>query len=115
MTWPPFKLDRDCKAVLILKDAAEKGFGKSVNLDVCGPSNTGNYFAANHIPACCGFGVGYENLHSANECIFVDTILPVYETYLKAVFEWSNNLDYEKPQSRYDQLRSSNFDLADIT
>jgi succinyl-diaminopimelate desuccinylase len=99
-TWPCFKLSRDSKAVTIFKNSAESIFGKTINLNVSGPSNIGNYLAEKHIPATCGFGVSYENLHTANESIRLDTILPVYETYLNCVPAWAENLEFERPDAR---------------
>lgn len=90
-TWPWYKLDREEVHVQTLRDCAEKNFRKSVELRVCGPSNIGNFLATHGIPATCGFGVTYENLHAANECLEINSILPVYKTYRCAVRKWSRS------------------------
>jgi succinyl-diaminopimelate desuccinylase len=88
-SWPWYKLDRETEAVRILRQCAERELGRTVRLAVGGPSNIGNYLAARGIPAICGFGVTYENLHGANECVDIDSILPVYRTYRAAIERWS--------------------------
>ncbi len=88
-TWPWYKLQPSSKEFQILRECAEDAFAKSVELVVCGPSNIGNYLAANGIPATCGFGVTYENQHAANECIELASIHGVYQTYHCAVERWA--------------------------
>jgi succinyl-diaminopimelate desuccinylase len=54
-------------------------------VEVCGPSNIGNLFAAHGIPATCGFGATYRNLHAPNEAVAVRTLAIVYKVYRRAV------------------------------
>lgn len=88
-SWPWYKLDSEAEPVRIFQKCAERKLGRPVRLAVGGPSNVGNYLAAHGIPATCGFGVTYENLHGPNESAAIDSILPVYGTYLEAVKRWS--------------------------
>lgn len=84
-TWPPYKLQRDANYVQILHQCAEEIFSKNIELAVCGPSNIGNYLATKDIPATCGFGVTYENIHGPNECVYIASVLPTYFTYWHAI------------------------------
>jgi succinyl-diaminopimelate desuccinylase len=52
---------------------------------VSGPSNIGNYLAAQGIPALSGFGVGYRNIHAVDESIDLDTVNPTYDTYYELI------------------------------
>jgi succinyl-diaminopimelate desuccinylase len=98
-SWPWYKLNRESAPVQILGKCAEEAFKKSIAFDVCGPSNIGNYLAAHRIPATCGLGVSYENLHAPNECVNVGTIIPTYETYLSALRRWSD-IDFTRLKSQ---------------
>jgi acetylornithine deacetylase/succinyl-diaminopimelate desuccinylase-like protein len=56
-----------------------------VDLAVCGPSTIGNLFAANAIPATCGFAASYRNLHAPNEAVEHGTLPNAYRVYRRAV------------------------------
>jgi succinyl-diaminopimelate desuccinylase len=84
-TWPAYQLPTDSVLVKALKEAARKQLRRPTPAVVCGPSNAGNFFAANGIEATCGFGVTYENLHAPNERIDLSTIEMVHDVYLAAV------------------------------
>ena len=88
-TWPCYRLDRRSPWVRVLRECAREAFGRRIPATVCGPSNIGNYLAAHGVPAVCGFGVGFGNVHAADEFIELDTIAPVYRAYLAAVVRWS--------------------------
>lgn len=88
-SWPCYRLPRGNSWVRALQEAASRAFGRRVHSVVCGPSNIGNYLSKHSVPATCGFGVSYENLHGADEYADVATIGPTYQTYLDAVRTWS--------------------------
>jgi succinyl-diaminopimelate desuccinylase len=71
--------------VRALQRAAEEVRGSPTPLDIAGPSNTGNLLATHGIPATCGFGVRYRNLHAPNEAIDISTLGPTYRVYLGAL------------------------------
>lgn len=83
--WPSYKLQSRSKLVEALKPHAEAEFGMPIGLAVSGPSNVGNYLAAHGIPATCGFGVAYGNIHAPNEYIELDTLKSVYRAYEAAL------------------------------
>ena len=84
-SWPAYRIPEKTDVVSALRYATRENLGKTLNLKVCGPSNVGNYLAANGIPAVCGFGVGYSGLHAPDENIDTETILPVYKSYHEAL------------------------------
>lgn len=81
----PYQLPEDEEIVTTLQSAAERVLGRRPTQAVAGPSNVGNYLASLDIPATCGFGVEYKNLHAPNECVRLDTLGPVYQTYGQAL------------------------------
>ncbi|MBN4046971.1 M20 family metallopeptidase [Olleya sp. AH-315-K02] len=83
--WPYYKLDENSMIVNALTKASEDHFETKPAFKVSGASNIGNYLFANGIPATCGFGVDYKNLHGANESIDTKTIVQVYKTYRDAL------------------------------
>jgi succinyl-diaminopimelate desuccinylase len=84
-TWPPYRLPNRAPIVQAMLAAARAHHNPEIAPVVCGPSNTGNYFAAHRIDATCGFGVTYENLHAPNEHIKLDTIQMISDVYSTAI------------------------------
>jgi succinyl-diaminopimelate desuccinylase len=84
-TWPAYRLPVSSRLAGSLQSAAGRALGRQLPLTVAGPSNIGNFLAAQGVEATCGFGVTYRNLHAADEAIEVASIPPVYDTYLAAV------------------------------
>lgn len=80
-SWPAYALEETNEAVCALQEGAQSELGRAIPLRVSGPSNIGNYLAAHDIPALCGFGVDYKNLHGANETVRISSIEPVYKAY----------------------------------
>ena len=60
-------------------------FSRRIGTDVCGPSNIGNFLAAQGVPTICAPGVGFGNIHAANEWADVASIASVYSMYCDAV------------------------------
>jgi len=83
--WPAYVLSSESPLVRALQRAAEEVRGSPTPLELAGPSNTGNLLATHGIPATCGFGVRYRNLHAPNEAIDVSTLGPIYDVYLGAL------------------------------
>jgi succinyl-diaminopimelate desuccinylase len=92
-SWPAYALPEDHPGLLALQRAASRVLGRSVGTAIAGPSNIGNFFARHGIPATCGFGVRYGNLHAANEWIALDSIAPAYQIYRDAVLSWAEELE----------------------
>jgi len=86
-SWPAYRLPEDSHLVASLQASASHEFGRVLPMEVAGPSNAGNYLASCGVPATCGLGVTYGNLHAADERIEVSSILSVYRTYRRAVLE----------------------------
>lgn len=83
--WPAYVLSSESPLVRALQRAADEVRGTPTPLEVAGPSNTGNLLATHGIPATCGFGVRYRNLHAPDEAIEVSTLGPTYRVYLRAM------------------------------
>ncbi len=83
--WPAYVLSSESQLVRALQHAADEVRGAPTPLEIAGPSNTGNLLATHGIPATCGFGVHYRNLHAPNEAIHVSTLGPTYRVYLSAL------------------------------
>ena len=84
-TWPPYRTPPEAVLPQLLQGAAAQVLGTPPPLVVCGPSNIGNLLAGGGTQVLCGFGVDYRGIHGADECVRVDSIRPVYETYRNAV------------------------------
>lgn len=84
-TWPAYRLPDNSKVACALRDSAEQVFGRSLPRVVAGPSNIGNYLASRGIEATCGFGASYRQLHAADECVDISTLMPVFQVYRQAV------------------------------
>jgi len=82
-----YVLDPSSPVVSALQISALRVLGRSVSTAIAGPSSVGNYLASLGIPATSGFGVECRNLHAANECMAVDSILPAYQVYRAALEE----------------------------
>ena len=85
MARPAYRLPASSMLSAALQAGAEAAFGRNVPLEIVGPSNVGNLLAEMGIEATAGFGVGYRNLHAADEAIDLSTIGPVYRAYRRAV------------------------------
>ena len=84
-TWPAYRLPPDSPVASALLHAAREHHEPNTDLAVCGPSNIGNLFAAHGIPATCGFGASYRNLHAPNEAVELRTLASVYRVYRRAI------------------------------
>lgn len=80
-SWPAYYLPNNSYILNVFKETAAKQLGRNIGNKVCGPSNIGNFLAANNIESICGFGVAYKNLHAPNECIDLNSISDIYNTY----------------------------------
>lgn len=84
-TWPAYRLPEDNKYVDLLRGAATNELEHEVPLEVTGPSNVGNFLFQKGIPATSGFGVNYNNLHSANENIEISSIDSTFMIYMTTI------------------------------
>ena len=86
-SWPAYEIPTDRAELRVLKKHAQKRLGRPVGTKVTGPSNVGNFLYEQGIFATSGFGVSYENIHAPNECIFLDTIEPIFLIYRDTISE----------------------------
>jgi succinyl-diaminopimelate desuccinylase len=82
--WPAYLVSPDAPLVQSFAAAAHEAFGRVVPTDVCGPSNIGNLLAARGVPTICAPGVGFANIHAADEWADVASFAPVYRMYCGA-------------------------------
>jgi succinyl-diaminopimelate desuccinylase len=82
--WPPYLVAPEAPLVQSFAAAAREAFGRIVPTDVCGPSNIGNLLAARGVPTICAPGVGFANIHAADEWADVASFAPVYRMYCDA-------------------------------
>ena len=77
----------DDRLVRSFTQAAGAAFGWPFKADVCGPSNIGNLLAA---AASHGVapGVGFGNMHAADEWADIASIGPVYAMYCEAALRF---------------------------
>ena len=54
----------------------------------CGPWNDGWMFHERNIPVICGFGPSGENIHSADEFVYLDSFKKATKIYLKTVIDY---------------------------
>ncbi len=86
--WPAYLVEPDHDLVGSFSAAAERAFGRRIAIDVCGPSNIGNLLAARGVPTICAPGVGFGNMHAANEWADIDSMAPVYAMYCDAALRF---------------------------
>lgn len=82
--WPAYLVAPDDPLVTSFAAAAREAFGRAVPTDVCGPSNIGNLLAARGVPTICAPGVGFANIHGADEWADIASFAPVYRMYCDA-------------------------------
>lgn len=90
-SWPAYRLPETEPIVEALTRAAREVYGYTFPHGVSGPSNIGNYLGAIGIPAVCGFGVPYENIHAANERADLNSAPQIYDSYRRAADIFLNN------------------------
>jgi succinyl-diaminopimelate desuccinylase len=83
-SWPAYVVSRDDRLVQSFVQAAGAAFGRPFTAGVCGPSNIGNLLASHGVPTVCAPGVGFGNMHAADEWAEVASIGPVYAMYCEA-------------------------------
>jgi succinyl-diaminopimelate desuccinylase len=81
MNWKAYKLDEQEEPLLSML----KFVPDTTSLKIAGPSNIGNLLYTKDIKSTCGYGLGFENAHGANECVDINTIRNTYDVYLKSV------------------------------
>ena len=99
-SWPPYRIARREPLVGALRKAAEKEFRREIPTAVSGASNVGNYLKKVGVPALCGFGVTYRNLHAIDEFIDTSTIVPAYRAYREAVRHYFRDHSSRRPWGR---------------
>jgi len=82
-SWPPYQLGADDLLTSTFVAAASEAQGKPIGTFVCGPSNIGCYLASFAVPATCGYGVNFRNIHAADEAIEIASIPAVVDAYRK--------------------------------
>jgi succinyl-diaminopimelate desuccinylase len=83
-TWPAYRLAEGEPVARALIEAAREHCHPSIAPRVCGPSNIGNLCAAHGIPATCGFGISFTNIHAPDEAASTADVPVVYRTYRSA-------------------------------
>ena len=84
---PAYLLPRESPLPLALNRASKRILNRELPFAVTGPSNIGNLLAQRGIPATCGFGVAYRNIHAADECVDLASVTPTYRVYEAALQE----------------------------
>jgi succinyl-diaminopimelate desuccinylase len=84
---PAYLLPAEAPLAAALSRAGERVLGRHLPLAVTGPSNVGNLLAQRGIPALCGFGVAYRNIHAPDECVSLASLMPTYRIYEFAMQE----------------------------
>jgi succinyl-diaminopimelate desuccinylase len=83
--WPAYLVETSDKLVSSFSAAAEDAFGRPIPANVSGMSNIGNLLAARGVPTICAPGVGFANIHAADEWADIESVAPVYTMYCDAV------------------------------
>jgi succinyl-diaminopimelate desuccinylase len=84
---PAYLLPGESPLPLALNRASKRILNRELPFAVTGPSNIGNLLAQRGIPATCGFGVAYRNIHAADECVDLASVTPTYRVYEAALQE----------------------------
>jgi succinyl-diaminopimelate desuccinylase len=84
-SWPAYRVPVEHSVVKQFLETVAEVFGRHISPVVSGPSNIGNYLAAKGIPALSGFGVSCSNIHATDENIEIESVMPVYEVYRRAI------------------------------
>ena len=83
--WPAYVVEPGDRLARSFAAAAEAAFGRPVAAEVSGLSNIGNLLAARGVPTICAPGVGFANIHAADEWADIELMGPVYRMYCEAV------------------------------
>jgi succinyl-diaminopimelate desuccinylase len=84
---PAYRLPADSPIAAALGRAGERILRRPLPFVVTGPSNDGNLLAERGIPATCGFGAAYRNIHAPDECVDVSSLAPAFRVYEAALEE----------------------------
>lgn len=98
-SWPAFHVPVESHLVSQFLEVANNVFGREIVPAVSGPSNIGNFLASKGIQTLSGFGVSYSNIHATDERVDIDTVLPVYEVYRRAIANMMQARLHEKSPS----------------
>jgi succinyl-diaminopimelate desuccinylase len=83
--WPAFRTPDDALLPRLLKSSALQVLGQAPEFSVSGPSNIGNYLAQHGTQVVAGFGVEYRRIHGPDECVKLDSIPGIRNSYALAV------------------------------
>jgi succinyl-diaminopimelate desuccinylase len=83
--WPAFRTPDDALLPRLLQSAAQQVLGYAPEFSVSGPSNIGNYLAQHGTQVVAGFGVEYRRIHGPDECVKLDSIPGIRDSYALAV------------------------------
>ncbi len=84
---PAYRLQADLPIAAALSRAGERVLRRPLPFVVTGPSNDGNLLAERGIPATCGFGAAYRNIHAPDECVDLSSLAPAFRVYEAALEE----------------------------
>ena len=87
---PGAVISPDESIVQILKKLDEEVMRIKPEVRGAGPANEGYMFIKNGIPTICGFGVGGDNVHAADEYIKLNTLDKILEIYIRAAIKLSS-------------------------
>lgn len=82
---PPFLTPENAELRVALREAIAEITGKRVPELVAGPSNIGNFMAAQGIEVTAGYGVAAKGVHAADEQANLRKLPKVYDVYKKAM------------------------------
>jgi len=86
---PAFLTDPKEKIVKTLQKNAQEILKRRVEIVASGGFSIGNIVSQKmKLPIISGFGVDFENVHGYDECIYVDSLVPVTQTYIKTAMDF---------------------------
>jgi succinyl-diaminopimelate desuccinylase len=91
--WPAYAVDTSHPLVAAFLQASRHAFGRDMPTFVCGPSNIGNFLAAQGVPTVCAPGVAHANVHGTDEYADLSTVPNVYSMYCAAVLDFLHRCD----------------------
>ncbi len=85
---PAIETSPEQKIVKTLSKNYEEVIGKKPIKKGCGPWNDGWMFHEKNIPVICGFGPNGENVHAADEFVYLKSFKQVTKIYLKTIIDY---------------------------
>lgn len=85
---PAYRIPENAKIIKIILNRAKEILKKKPKIACAGTGSPGGLLWQKGIPTICGFGVDFENLHSYNEHIYLNSLIKTTILYAHIVYDF---------------------------